>query len=193
MNVNVKRKQRGVGLGKNQQKVLLLLLSGVALAFVRTPTGYRRLAEGLSREWQAIDRAYLYRTIASLYQSRLIRARDQADGSTTMVLTEKGKERALRYNIDEMRVKAPARWDGKWRVVTFDIPEKKKKAREAFRATLKQLGFQEFHKSVFVLPYPCDDEVDFVVEFFSLRPYVRMILAEKIDNQVHLRERFGLP
>ena len=56
--------------------------------------------------------------------------------------------------------------DGEWRIVIFDIPEKFKKAREALRMKLKELGFLELQKSVFIFPYECEDEINFIVEVF---------------------------
>ncbi len=49
-----------------------------------------------------------------------------------------------------------------------------------------------FQKSVFISPFECKDEVNFVIEFFNLRPYVRFITATEIDNALHLKNQFGL-
>jgi len=84
------------------------------------------------------------------------------------------------------------KWDGKWRIVVFDIPEKKKGVRNALRRKLKELGFYELQKSVFVFPYECGNEIEFIVEFFELRPYVRTGVLEKIDNTTHLKRIFKL-
>ncbi len=91
-----------------------------------------------------------------------------------------------------MAIKKPQHWDGMWRVVLFDIPERQRKAREALRTDLKQLGLRELQKSVFVHPYPCGDEVDFIIELYQLRPFVRQLVATTIDSELHLKKRFGL-
>ena len=83
-------------------------------------------------------------------------------------------------------------WDGKWRLVVFDVPEKLKKGRNALREKLKKIGFYELQKSVFVFPYKCKDEVDFIVEFFNLRKYVRFGVLESIDNELDLKKVFDL-
>ena len=75
-------------------------------------------------------------------------------------------------------------------MVLFDIPEKRKPAREALRKTLKRLGFYEFQKSVLVHPYECQDELDYVIEFFRLRPYVRTMEVVALDNEPHLKNIF---
>ena len=43
-----------------------------------------------------------------------------------MVLTDKGKNKAITFKIDSMEIKKPKQWDNKWRIVLFDIPEKHK-------------------------------------------------------------------
>ena len=53
----------------------------------------------------------------------------------------------------------PARWDGKWRVVMFDVPEKRKKVRDTLRFLLRSAGFVLFQDSVWIQPYPCNELV----------------------------------
>lgn len=84
------------------------------------------------------------------------------------------------------------KWDSQWRIVIFDIPERFKKARNALSLTLKKMGFYPLQKSVFVHPFECADEIDFVIEFWNMRPYVRLVLATHIDNELHLKNHFGL-
>ena len=67
-----------------------------------------------------------------------------------------------------MRINKPKKWDRKWRIILFDIPEKIRKARDVFRYHLNQLGFYEFQKSVFVHPYNCKDEIDYLIEFIYI-------------------------
>jgi len=63
-------------------------------------------------------------------------------------LTKKGKEIAT-YIEDRYGV-LTKKWDGKIRVVIFDIPEKKKKWREWLRNELLLLQYKEFQKSVYI-------------------------------------------
>ena len=77
-------------------------------------------------------------------------------------------------------------------MVLFDIPEKYKPAREDLRETLKRLGFYEYQKSVLIHPYPCQDEVNFVVEYFNIRSHVRVITVVELDNELHLRKIFSV-
>ena len=179
-------------LGPNQQKALLLVFAGVGLSLARTPRQYFKVLEGTAEEWKKINRQSLERAIYSLYRSKLVREHENPDGSLTMVLTDKGKQKAITFNIDNMEIKKPKAWDIKWRMVIYDIPEKKRQARDILRETLKRLGFYEYQKSVLVHPYPCQNEVDYIIEYFNVRPWVRIVTAVSLDNELHLRKIFNL-
>ena len=89
-------------------------------------------------------------------------------------------------------IKKPKRWDGKWRFVIFDIPEKRKTVRDAFRKYLSDLGFYQIQRSVWVWPYECKKEVDFLVELFEIRSDVYYLLVEAITNEALLQKHFQL-
>jgi phenylacetic acid degradation operon negative regulatory protein len=91
--------------------------------------------------------------------------------------------------INELQITFPKRWDKKWRVVVFDIPEKNKKLRDEFRRRLKKLGFVEFQKSVFAHPHPCEDEINTLINFFDLRENVRC-LESTLSYDADLRKHF---
>ncbi len=179
-------------LGATTQKILLLLLGGLALGLSGSPRRYMRVAKEISREWRAIDRRELYRAIRRLYDSKLVSLKEEKDGSLSLIITREGKKIALHYKLDELVIPAPARWDKKWRVIIFDIPEKQKPLRDILRTRLKQLGLLELQKSVFVHPYECRNEIDFVIELYNARRFVRFIEAHRIDNELHLQKKFGL-
>lgn len=99
-------------------------------------------------------------------------------------LTDKGKERFVKFDIDNMRVEKPKNWDGKWRVVIFDIPNTKKKARDLFRRRLKSLGFYSLQESVFVYPFPCTREVEILMSNYGLlHNEIISLLVEKIEGE----------
>lgn len=186
------RKKRRQRVGAAGQKILLLLLGGLALGLSGSPTRYMRILRTIRREWREIDRHELYRAIRRLYQSKLLKCVEHPDGSTEMMLTREGERIALRYKIDELCINRSSRWDGKWRVIIFDIPEKMKYLRDMLRDRLRQLGLAELQKSVFVHPYECRNEIDFVIEYYNIRRFVRFIEATYIDNELHLKKRFDL-
>ena len=72
----------------------------------------------------------------------------------------------------------------------FDIPEEKKQARRAINFALKKLGCVQYQKSVFVTPFPCKKEVDFVGECFGVRDDIRVIVASEVEKADILRKVF---
>jgi DNA-binding transcriptional regulator PaaX len=174
-----------------RQKVLLLLYAGVALGFAYSPNRQYKILQALGKEWRKINEKNLKREIRNLYRSKLIKEEENSDGTFTYILTDRGKVKALTFHFREMKIEKK-HWDGKWRVVIFDIPEKIKMSRNALRDKLKNLGFRELQKSVFIFPYECKDEIDFIIEFFKIRKYVRYGTFDFIDNDLHLRKIFNL-
>jgi len=174
-----------------KQKILLLLFSGMAFGYSYTPGRQWKILKGVSQEWKKINNEELRKEISTLYRSKVVKKKRNKDGSYTIVLTEKGKVRALTYYFQEMKIKK-GKWDGEWRLVIFDIPEKVREGRRALREKIKELGFYELQKSVWIFPYECKDEIDFIVEFFNLRKYVRFGVLKSIDNELHLKKIFGL-
>jgi DNA-binding transcriptional regulator PaaX len=107
-------------------------------------------------------------------------------------LTRRGKKRLIRFRADDLRLHRPSSWDQKWRMVIFDIPSAHKTARDLLRGRLKQLGFVQVQDSAWVTPYPSYREVQFVVELYGLRSFVRFLVVKEIDRDQDLRTHFGL-
>ena len=157
----------------------------------RSAKKHFRIIRSVGKEWKKIDKRALEAAIDSLYKSRLISEKNNRDGTTTFTLSVEGKETALTYNLENMLISKHV-WDKKWRIVIFDIPEKLKKVRESLRYHLKRLGFRELQHSVFVLPFKCRNEIEYIVEFYNARRFVRYIEAQYIDNELDLKNKFGL-
>ena len=179
-------------LGPIGKKTLLLLSAGLTLSLTRRPDYYFRIIKSASKEWQKINERSLREAIRKLYKSKIIDYKENNDGTVKLILTEAGKKRVLVYNLDKIKIKKPARWDGLWRLVTFDIPEDKKKRRMALAEKLKEIGFYPMQKSVFIHPYECKDEINFIVEIFDLAPYVRFLRVKDVDIELDLKNRFRL-
>lgn len=172
-----------------RRKILLLLLAGVALGLTMNARRQYKVLQAVAKDWHRINEESLKREINNLYRSKLVEEKENPDGSLTYVLTDKGKLKALTFHFEEMHIK-PAAWDGKWRIVVFDVPERLRHGRNALREKLKELGFYELQKSVLVFPYSCEDEINFIIEYFRLRKYVRFGTLAVIDNDLHLRKIF---
>lgn len=108
-------------------------------------------------------------------------------------LTPEGRKRAGIFQIDKLRLERPKRWDKKWRLLMFDIPQEKRISREALRGKLKELGFLMFQKSVWVYPFECRAEMQLLQDFFGLSNHeIRLIIAENIGDDNILKQNFNL-
>ncbi|OGZ08758.1 MAG: hypothetical protein A3D65_04110 [Candidatus Lloydbacteria bacterium RIFCSPHIGHO2_02_FULL_50_13] len=186
---NDKRPRR---IGATQEKILLLLLGGLALGLTHSPKQYMRVVRSLKKEWKEINRRALNDAVRSLYASKLVEEKGNVDGTLTLVLSKEGKKLALTYDLDNMTIKTPTRWDRKWRIVMFDVPAGMKQLRDTLRYHFYEMGFYQFQKSVFVHPYSCASEIEYIMEFYGARRYIRFVVATEIDNVLVLKRHFKL-
>jgi CRISPR-associated endonuclease Cas2 len=133
------------------------------------------------------------RSIRGLEKNKLLVINRGEGGKTKIRLTKKGKQKFREIQLHNLMITKPPRWDHKWRIVIFDIPENSSKPlRETLRAKLKQWEFYQLQKSVWVCPWPCEDEIQLVAELYDITPYLNTIIAEKILGDTSLRKHFGL-
>lgn len=138
------------------------------------------------------DKYRFNRAVRSLQKKKLVRIY-QRNGQDVVEITRGGSKKVLEYNIDEMKLKHPRRWDGKWHIVMFDIPEHKKIARHALSRKVRELGLYPLQKSVLVSPFQCKDEIDFIGEFFSVRNYIIYVTANEIEGVEKVKRHFKIP
>lgn len=132
------------------------------------------------------------RTLKRLEKNRLLKIK-QKNGEFFIELTKEGKRKFKEINLENLHIIKPPRWDGKWRLVLFDIPEEAfRPARGILRAKLKEWEFYPLQKSVWVCPWPCEKEIQAIAELYEVAPYVDVVVAEKIANDGLLRKHFGL-
>lgn len=179
-------------LGSKAKKILLLLEAGVILSLTRRPDVYFSILKKTAKEWRKINERNLRDAIRRLYKSKLIDYKENENKTVTIVLSDKGKKKILKYDLDKIQIKKPPRWDNVWRLVVFDIPEDQKRGRTALVDKLKELGFYPMQKSVYIHPYECKDEIDFISEMFNLVPYVRFLRVKDVDIELDLKNRFHL-
>lgn len=145
------------------------------------------------KNWDKIDRRLIYNAIRRLNNKRLIKL-TQKGNNLYLEISESGKKLIKSFDYDDLELSKLKKWDKKWRLVIFDIPEKKNKERHAFSIKLKDLGFYPLQESNFIYPYDCKDEIDFVCEFLSINRYVNYCLVESLGKREgDLRQFFNLP
>lgn len=135
---------------------------------------------GAVKVWRDVNKKDLGRIIKRLEKQEMLAIREVGN-KVHIEITEKGKKRILAYDFENIELKAKKR-DGKWRLIIFDIPEGRKRNREAFRAKLVQLGCIRLQDSVFVSAFPCRNEIDFIVHYLEISDYVTVVVLDKIER-----------
>lgn len=79
-------------------------------------------------------------------------------------------------------------WDGKWRMIMFDIPEKKRNERNWLRYQLMAVDYKPLQKSVFIGKEPIGEDVFKDLMEHNLVRYLRMITVGEIDDDEILED-----
>lgn len=165
------------------------MTGGVALCFT-APTAIPFLGIFLCRNTD--ERNRYMRSLLMLNRRGMLKIIRDVERGNSLQLTRRGNREARRVSFLDMHIDRPKKWDGIWRMVMFDIPQKRRGARAVFRKKLRDLGFLPYQKSVFVFPFPCEREVRFAAEYLSMQPYVQYIEVCKLDKESRVRKEFNL-
>jgi DNA-binding transcriptional regulator PaaX len=107
-------------------------------------------------------------------------------------LTTKGEQVLRRLELHNFKLRKPKRWDRKWRVLIFDIPERRKGLRQKVRNTLKTIGFLRLQNSVWAYPYDCEDLITLLKADFKIGKDLLYLIVDSLEYDRQLKERFGL-
>jgi DNA-binding transcriptional regulator PaaX len=118
---------------------------------------------------------------------------ERSDGKPYVRLTEKGERFASLMHEGKLGPNKSLKWDGKWRIVTYDVRGKASTTRARIRELLQSWGFQLLHQSLWVSPYDCEDLVFLLKQEFKLGKGLLYVIAEEIEMDSTLRNQFGLP
>jgi DNA-binding transcriptional regulator PaaX len=107
-------------------------------------------------------------------------------------LTKKGQDLLRKIQIEDIKIKPPARWNNVWHLVCYDIPEEKKKERDYFRKTISELGFEVIQDSLWVYPYNCKEEIAVISQNLGISPHVAYLNTDYLPQQNKLIKLFNL-
>lgn len=175
--------------------VLISLAAGsfVALAVV-APNALQLLGPLVDKSKQGMNnrRYYIKSTLGRLAEKGFIIFKKSENGKSYARLTDKGKQELLKYRLEELIINKPLRWDGKWRIVIYDIKELKRRERNQMRRELINLGFTYLQNSVWVYPYECDEFIALLKTYYGLGRSLLYLVVEKLEDDQRLRKEFGL-
>lgn len=93
------------------------------------------------------------------------------------------------------------KWDGKWRVISYEIPEKKREIRDRLRREMQGWGLGPWHRSFWLTPHPIitnlktltaqKEEERYIQAFESDHVYGdRELLIEKVWGKANLDRQY---
>lgn len=167
-------------------------LGALTTAALLAPASLSALDKPLRRQLDKLDENARKREISKALSYMRYHKLVTEDYRHGITITSKAQRRLARNEIRSLTIPRYKTWDGKWRIVFFDIPEQQKTKRDAFAGHLRKLGFAVLQRSVFAFPYPCRDEVSLLCVFHDINKYVTYIEADHIDNDSTLRSYFSI-
>jgi DNA-binding transcriptional regulator PaaX len=170
-----------------------LAYAGLVVTLLAMPQlgaiGY--ILKQLNSDYSHLSKMRARRSLESLKRRELVYYHIK-NNKLTIHLTEKGKSYYQKKQIESMQLPREKKWDGLWRMVSFDIPEKEKINRRHFSKTLNVLGLYNLEKSIFVYPYECQKQIQEIAEAFNVYKYVRYIKANYISRDEMAKNFFKL-
>lgn len=163
-------------------KITFDISKGVVQAFARESWHYKDLRIG------GFDPQIIYGRVNNLKRRGILRS----DGQGRFVFTKEGinwaRESVPKYFPVRFR-----KWDRRWRIVIFDIPQELHRNRVALGRKLKNLGFYMLQKSVFVFPHPCEEELGYIGGELEISDYIDIITAENAGfKEKEIRAHFNI-
>ncbi|MCL5784358.1 MAG: hypothetical protein M1142_03330 [Patescibacteria group bacterium] len=157
-------------------KLVLLALEKAVDGYVRLEDfmyhpGYYAYGSG----WEyPLKKSTLAQTLQRLRQKGFIEKVPEKDTNKIILkLTEAGREFLLFSKSDD-----EIEWDGKWRIVVFDIPENKRLVRDILRRRLKLWDFQPWQKSVWASKKNVTEKLRKLIKELDITDWVLVIESE---------------
>lgn len=114
------------------------------------------------------------------------------DHDGRMQLTQKGAKALEMMRQRESTDAKPRHWDHRWRVLVFDIPEKRADVRQRVRNNLMRIGFFRLQNSVWIYPYQCEELVALLKTELRVGRDMLYMVVESLENEHEVKARFDL-
>ncbi|OGD84517.1 hypothetical protein A3B51_02305 [Candidatus Curtissbacteria bacterium RIFCSPLOWO2_01_FULL_41_18] len=142
------------------------------------------------KEWEKFNLWRLRQVVKRMQSSKLVEIKEEKS-IPIIKITQKGKQKLLRYKIDEMALDESS-WDGKWRLIIYDVANTKRAHSEMFRTMLNKLKFLKLQRSVYLTPFKCEDEIEYLRLLFGIGNEVQILKVGSLENEMAYRRYFGI-
>jgi CRISPR-associated endonuclease Cas2 len=183
--------------GKTVKKIIDVfadLLIATKISYLPSPYyTLGKFIKALLEEDKNLSKKQIKKALYDLEKRQLIDIIEK-DGQVKIYLQEKGKQKVITRSIKLLLdyKKKEKKWDGRWFMVFFDVPEIEKQKREFLRKYLKKLGFYRYQKSVYIFPFECKKEVELIKKIVEGAKYMKYIVASEIEEEEKIKKYFNL-
>lgn len=179
-------------LGTVAEAILTTLEDLGTLTLVATLPDARKVFRSIAYGDRYRADMYCRNKLSQLISTGLVKRTKKDDGTISLQLTKKGEQSLHRCTGGIRQKTVRRRWDGKWRIVMFDIWESSRPKRDKFRRELKVFGFMQLQRSVWIYPYDCEEYVTLLRTDMKFGKNIRYIVAEHIDGESALLKSFTI-
>ncbi len=95
-------------------------------------------------------------------------------------LTPAGENALHKFEMLELLHRKSRRWDKRWRVFVFDIPERWRANRRKLRIMLSMAGFVRLQDSVWIFPYDCEDFIALLKSELNIGKHALYMIVDEI-------------
>lgn len=179
-----KKRIRRLILGENEKQIILAIGAGLlligSLAFPALPMALQPVLKMRGHKG-------FLKLLKKLQDKHIIYL-----GGEKIKLTKIGLKLQKHFALEEAILKKPSEWDGVWRLVSYDIPDRLKKKRDWFRSTLIRLGFQKIQESLWVYPYDCKEEIAVIAQDIGIASYVIIMMTDSLPREEQWESGFNI-
>jgi len=180
---------------KNKTAEVILKIAaagGLTTVALLAPNALQVLAPMITGSRASRRQSYIKTAASRLVKKGLLKSTKNDQNQTVVRLTPKGEQELERYELEERKIVVPKKWDGKYRVIIFDIKEGRRTTRDELRTWLADLGFVRLQNSVWVHPYECQEIVSLLKSRFKIERDVLYLVVESIENDKWIKKHFEL-
>jgi len=180
---------------KKKQDIQHAVLATVAVAgfvaFAAVAGNALQLLEYLPNEKYNLK--YRMKSVAGRLATKGLVVWVERDGKKYLRVTPAGRK-ALAFEQAKITLKnQKKKWDGRWRMVVFDIPERRRGVRLRLRVFMNEIGFARLQDSVWVYPYDCEDFIALLKAELKVGKDVLYAIVDTIEGDKGIRRHFNLP
>ena len=140
-----------------------------------------------------IEEKKIKKSLESLEKNEIINLEEKG-GNIFVKLKDKNNLTVIKYSTKALLdfKKKKKKWNKKWFLVFFDVPEIQRNKRNYLRKFLVDIGFYQYQKSIYIFPYECEKEIILIKKIVEGAKYMKYLVTEKIEDEKLIKSFFKL-